>query len=219
MKEWSLGSIMEKPLTTVFTTEVTYKAPAAELKTELVRKTIHLLIALVPFFASVSVHATLILLGFGVIYYAWAEKLRYEGKSVFIISRLTDLSSRERDKGKFVMGPITLGMGAMAALFFYPEPAASIAIFALAFGDGFSSVVGKAVGGMQIPLTRGKTVSGSMTCFIVVFIITLFITALPGAALLIAVSATLFEALPLRDLDNLIIPIGTGFVAFFLLLL
>jgi dolichol kinase len=164
------------------------------------------------------VYITLVLLGAGTIFYAWAEKLRFEGKKVFIVSTITNLSLRERDRGKYVLGPVTLGLGAMAALFFYPEPAASIAIYALAFGDSFSSIIGKAFGGIKIPLTGGKTVSGSITCFITVFAVSAFITANPTASLVIAFAATFFEALPIRDMDNIIIPVGSGMAAYLMLL-
>jgi dolichol kinase len=204
---------MEKMLSNVFLPEVTYKAPTKELKTELIRKGIHLLIAFVPPLASISVTLSLVLLGGGVIFYAWAEKLRCEGKRVYIISRLTALASRKRDEGHFIMGPITLGLGAMAALFFYPEPSASIAIYALAFGDSLSSIAGKALGGYRIPFTGGKTVTGSVTCFVAVFSITLLITSNPAPAIAIASFATLLELIPLKDLDNIVIPMGTGLVA------
>jgi dolichol kinase len=209
---------MQKSLATVIAGEVAYKAPSSELTTELVRKGIHLLIAFVPLFASVNIYATLLLLGFGIVVYSWAEKLRCEGKSVFIITRLTDLASRERDRGSYVLGPVTLGLGAMGALFFYPEPAASIAIYALAFGDSFSSIIGKGIGGIQLPFTGGKTASGSMTCLLIVFVVSYLLTGYLGVSLLIAFVATVLEALPLKDMDNIVIPLGTGLAAALLLL-
>jgi phytol kinase len=184
-----------------------------EIQVELFRKSIHLLIAVVPFLASVHVGATVAMLATGVIFYTYAETLRLSGKSVYIISALTVISSRRRDIGHFVLGPVTLGLGAMIALMLYPEPAAAIAIFALAFGDGFSSLVGKLFGRIRIPFTGGKTLIGSSTCFVAVFIASYAILGRVAPALIIASAATIFEVLPTQDLDNVILPVGTGFVA------
>ena len=187
------------------------------LRTEVVRKSIHLLIAFVPFFAAINVMATLALLGGGIILYSYAEMLRHRGKEFLFITRITVIAAREQDRDKFVLGPITLAIGAMLALLFYPEPAATMAIFALAFGDGFSSLVGKLVGGRLIPFTGGKTVTGSLACFLTVFFIANHLTGHTGTAVIIAFAAMVLEALPTGDLDNIIIPTGTGFLAFKLL--
>ena len=184
-----------------------------EIQVELYRKSIHLLIAIVPLLASIDVGATLAILTTGILFYTYAETLRLAGKPVFIISAVTVIASRRRDMGRFVFAPVTLGLGAMIALLLYPEPAASVAIFALAFGDGFSSLVGKLFGKIRIPLTGGKTFAGSTACFIAVFVSCYAVLGNPIAALLIAIFATIFEALPTQDLDNIILPLGTGLVA------
>lgn len=187
------------------------------LRTELVRKSIHLLIAFVPFFAAVNVMATLALLGAGIILYTYAELLRHRGREFLFITSITVIAAREQHRNKFVLGPITLAIGAMLALLFYPEPAATLAIFALAFGDGFSSLVGKFVGGRTIPFTGGKTVTGSLACFLTVFFIANYLTGLAGVSCIIALAAMVLEALPTGDLDNILIPTGTGLLAFKLL--
>ena len=64
--------------------------------------------------------ATTILLAAGIIVYATCESLRMSGREVPVISRVTALAARRRDAGKFVLGPITLGLGAMLALMLYP---------------------------------------------------------------------------------------------------
>jgi phytol kinase len=92
-----------------------------------------------------------------------------EGYSVPIVSKVTALAARRRDGDRFVLGPITLGLGALLSLLLYPNPAASIAIYALAFGDGLSSLVGKSFGSVRIPFTGGKSLEGSLTCMVAVF--------------------------------------------------
>ena len=183
------------------------------LKSELVRKALHLLIALVPLLASVSLEATVALLAGGTLFYVFAERMRIAGRTVFLVSDLTVIASRDSDRGHFVIGPVTLGVGAMLALLLYPSTAAAIAVYALAFGDGLASLAGKLVRTPRIPGTRGKTLAGSLACFLAVLASCLHLTGSPLKALLIALSATVLEMIPIRDFDNLILPVGTGFVA------
>jgi phytol kinase len=152
-----------------------------DIRTEIVRKSLHFLIALTPSLASMN-----------------------------LVSRITALAARPRDSGRFVLGPVTLGLGALASLSFYPEPAAAIAIYALAFGDGIASLAGKLFGRTRIPFTGGKSLEGSFACFIAVFSATYGLTRSPGGSAAVAAFATLVEALPVKDLDNLILPLAVG---------
>ncbi len=190
-----------------------FEGLSRELQVEFFRKGIHLFIAFVPFLARLDITMTMAVLGVGTIIYAYAEHLRSQGREIALISAMTSAASRPRDMGKFVLGPVTLGLGAMIALLLYPEPAASIAIYALAFGDSFSSIVGKMVGRRRIPLTGGKTFAGSAACFSAVFLVVLRLTGKPIIAALLGGTATLIEVLPSGDLDNILLPVGTGFVA------
>ena len=184
-----------------------------KIQRELVRKAIHLLVAFVPLLASIDKPLTMVLLASGTLFYIFSEKLRRDGWSVALVSDITVIASRERDKGHFVMGPVTLGLGAMLALLLYPEPAATVAIYALAFGDSLASLVGMSLGGRTIPGTRGKTVSGSLACFAGVYVATLLVTGKHTAAFCIAAVSTVLEAMPTGDLDNIIIPVGAGLAA------
>ena len=184
-----------------------------DLQTELIRKSIHLSIALVPVMVGfVGTGVTLALLATGTVVYTYAETQRHAGVTVPMISRITALSSRQQDANRFVLGPVTLGVGAMLALLLYPGPAASIAIYALAFGDGLASLVGKLFGRVQLPGTGGKTLEGSAACAIAVGIATHAIVPSP-VVVVVALVATLLEALPTGDADNLILPTGVGIVA------
>lgn len=189
-----------------------------EIQTEFLRKAIHLLIAVVPFLANIDITATLSLLGAGAIVYTFAELQRRAGYSFGLISTITFAAARDRDQGRFVLGPVTLAIGAMLALLLYPEPAATIGIYALAFGDGISSIVGKLFGRVRIPFTGGKTIAGSLSCFVAVFFVAFRITGKVLPSLLVAIGATAIEALPTKDLDNILLPVGTGFLAAELLL-
>ena len=184
-----------------------------KVRTELFRKGIHIMVAFVPAMAAINITVTQLLLGTAVIIYSVSELYRLNGGTVMIISGITAAAARERDKGGFIMGPVTLATGAMLALMLYPSTAATIAIYALAFGDSLASLVGKFFGRIRIPGLRDKTLEGSLACTTAVFITTAVITSDPVPALAVAVSATLLELVPVKDLDNLLIPVGTGFIA------
>jgi phytol kinase len=183
------------------------------IRHEILRKSIHLLIAFVPSLAALNMNLTMAILTVGTLFYVFAEQARHRGVSIFLVSEITVLASRDRDRGRFVLSPVTLGVGAMLALMLYPLPASSVAIYALAFGDGLASLAGKLFGSIRIPLSGGKTLQGSLTCFVAVLISTLGVTrSLPSAAA-IAGAATLLEVMPTRDFDNIVLPVGTGLVA------
>jgi dolichol kinase len=183
----------------------------SEVKTELIRKSIHFLIALSPFMASINRTFTVFFLMAGTLLYAYMETLRFSGITVPFISSLTAVASRSRDKGRFVLGPVTLGLGALLALLLYPSPAASIAIYALAFGDGFASLAGKIFGRTKPSFLYGKSLEGSLACFAAVFISAWQVSRNLHISLVAAFTGVLAEALPLDDLDNLAIPVAVGF--------
>ena len=141
-----------------------------EIRIELLRKSIHLLIAFVPGIAQLSQGLAVGLLAGGILVYSSCERLRTIGVQVPVISKVTALAARRRDGDLFVKGPVTLGLGALLCLLLFPAPIAAIAIYALAFGDGLSSLVGKTFGIIKLPFTGGKSLEGSLTCLMAVLI-------------------------------------------------
>jgi dolichol kinase len=184
--------------------------PGMGLQKEFIRKSIHLLIASIPFMASINLSITIGLLTAGTLIYSYSETLRCSGSPVFLISNITIIAARERDRNRFVLGPVTLGLGALLTLLLYPSPAAAIGIYALAFGDGLSSIFGKLYGKKVIPHSGGKTFVGSLTCFSAVLLTTYSVSGDILKSLCIALVATLIEVLPIKDFDNLFIPVGTA---------
>ncbi|MBN2049377.1 MAG: phosphatidate cytidylyltransferase [Spirochaetales bacterium] len=192
------------------------KTTRHELTIEFYRKSIHLLIGLVPLAASYRFELTVAFLISGTLLYTLAEMMRLSGREVYIISGVTRAASRSRDRDRFVLGPVTLGLGALLALMLYPERAAFIGIYALAFGDGISSIAGKLLGKVEIPFTGGKTLVGSGACFLIVYLAAYILYGDLLISLGIAAVATFLEALPSTDFDNILIPVGTGFAAEYL---
>ncbi len=191
-----------------------------DLKKEIFRKSIHLCAGFVPFFLGHFFLFTVSALSAVAVLYTVCEFLRLKGIRVPVISTITEAAARKRDDGRFVLGPVMLVCGILAtALIFQPLPA-SIGIYALAFGDGFASLAGKVFGKHKLcckKITCGKTVEGSLACFLAVFISSLAVTKKITTSLLLALIATLIEVLPLKDFDNLIIPVTIGFCSQMLL--
>jgi dolichol kinase len=188
---------------------------SAEIKTEVIRKAIHFLIALSPSMAAINHSLTIVFLAFGILFYISMECFRLSGVQVPLISKLTRMASRARDDGKLVFGPVTLGVGALLALLFYPSPASAIAIYALAFGDGLASLAGKLYGSIRPAFMMGKSVEGSTACFAAVLLSAFLVSRNIPTALVAALVATVVEALPLEDYDNLALPVAVGLVVQF----
>jgi dolichol kinase len=188
------------------------ESPLLESESEVVRKSIHFLVALVPGMALINYPLTVLALTVGVLGYTVMEQMRLAGVEVPLVSTLTSMASRPRDRDRFVLGPVTLGIGALLALLLFPAPAACIGIYALAFGDGFASLVGKLFGRVRPVFLLGKSVEGSIACFVAVFISAWLVSRNYMVALIAAVAATAVEALPLKDYDNIALPLLVGAV-------
>ncbi|MDR2072891.1 MAG: SEC59/DGK1/VTE5 family protein [Spirochaetaceae bacterium] len=186
-------------------------------RTELVRKALHFLIALSPPMAGCNRAYTLIFLGAGTLAYVGMEALRCRGLRIPLISFLTVFASRRRDRGRFVLGPVTLGVGAFLSLLLFPPQVAAIAIYALAFGDGTASLAGKFFGRIRPPFLFHKSLEGSVACFLGAFVSAWLVSGDLRTALTAAGAATAAELLPIRDWDNIIVPLVTGAAVRFLL--
>lgn len=190
--------------------EVASKQRSLELAKELFRKTIHLGSALVPLMLLHFPCLTLALLVAALVIYTLCETLILKGIKVPLVSAIISVASRKRDEGKFVLGPVTLCIGILLASLLYEHKAASVGIYALAFGDGLASLFGKLFGKVKIPFTNGKTAAGSLTCFAAIFISCFLVTKECGLSLLVASVGMFIEVMPLKDWDNVLIPILLG---------
>ena len=183
------------------------------LKAELARKGLHLLIAFVPALAALNLSNTVLLLMVGILFYTCVESLRFLGFPVPLISPVTKALSREREMERFVLGPVTLGLGAILALLVFPPKAAAAAIYALAFGDSASSLVGRFLGRIRPAFMAGKSLEGSLACFIAATLGGLLVFHDLKSAALIGLASILVDALPIEDFDNLLFPLAAGLAA------
>lgn len=183
------------------------------LKKEFFRKTIHIGSAFVPFFYYYNESLVLIFLLIISIIYFFSEILRLKGIHVPIIFQITELAARERDKENIILGPLTLSIGIFLSFIFFDYRVSVISIYAVAFGDGVASLFGKIIGGLRIPFTGGKTISGSLGCLLTLFFVYLGCNLPPLQAFFLATFVTIIEAFPTGDFDNLLITIFTGVIA------
>ena len=187
--------------------------PLGKPGSELARKGIHILIAIVPALAALDKSNTALLLMVGILFYTWAESMRFLGFPLPVISSVTAAVLRKREQGCFVLTPITLGLGALLALLIFPPPIAAAAIYALAFGDSVSSLVGKFLGRLRPAFLKGKSIEGSLACFTVTTLAGFLVFKDLKTALAMGLASTLVDALPLKDFDNLLIPLAAGLAA------
>lgn len=191
------------------------KVRASVLK-ELFRKSIHLCSGFVPLLLYYAYLPVIVLLISAVVCYTVCEILRLKGINVPVISVITETAARKRDENKFVLGPVTLVIGILIAALVLPFEPAEVGIFALAFGDGCASLIGKIFGKIKIPHMGGKTLEGCLACFSAVFISTFAVSHNLLISIFTGLFTMIIEVMPLFDFDNILIPILTGSFYIFL---
>ena len=184
---------------------------------EVFRKSIHLCSAFVPTLLAVAYKPVIALLFAALIFYSFTEFVRLKGINVPVVSKITSIAARKRDENKFVLGPVPLVAGIISAALLWNPDSARIGIYALAFGDGLASLVGKLFGRIYIPFTKGKTAAGSLACFFAVFISSFCVGGNAVVSFILAFVAMIVEVIPMTDFDNIVIPVVIGGLAQYLL--
>ena len=72
--------------------------------------------------------------------------------------------------------------------------------------------MGKIWGTGRVAWIGQKSLAGTLSCFLAVLLCSYLVLGDVPLALLTAATATIFELIPIKDVDNLIIPLGTGLV-------
>ena len=176
---------------------------------EIRRKLLHILTASVPVFSSLVYHATLTVLFSLSIVYMISECLRINGYSFPLLGRVTKFSIRRMEERGIAFGPVTLIFGAILSLLFFPPVIASTVILIVAFADAAATIVGQSMGNHRIFYNKKKSWEGTIAAWIVAFLCGLIYLPI-SYALLAASFSSIIESLPLKSLDNLLIPISTG---------
>jgi len=149
----------------------------------------------------------------GILFYTWAESLRFLGFALPAISPFTASVLRKREVGRFALGPVTLGLGALLSLLIFPPDVAAAAIYALAFGDSAAGIIGRFLGRLRPAFLAGKSLEGSLACFAFAFLAAFTVFREWKIAVAIGLGAMLADALPIKDFDNLLLPLAAGLCA------
>lgn len=185
------------------------------VKQEFFRKSIHMASIATIFVANYS--ETFLVWGLATVtlLYIFSEAVRlFLGDDLFL-SKIVVFTRRANEEDRPALGPITLSLGIMSAFVLFPPVAARIAVAALAFGDGIASLVGRLFGNIRPKVLLGKSLEGSLSCFIVVFFTTYTLsTGQLVLSLSVALLTVLVESLPLKSLDNIAIPVCVGFMSY-----
>ena len=96
--------------------------------------------------------------------------------------------------------------------FFFDLPSAACGILQVCVADGAASVVGK-MGNRKIFYSPKKSYWGAVAFFALAFLIQLPLISWK-TSLILALAGTFLESLPFGAFDNLLIPVGVGFLAF-----
>ena len=131
--------------------------------------------------------------------------------------------SRTGDRREILRGPLYYGIVFVVCtlVFWRTSPVGVLALMLMCGGDGLADLVGRRWGSAKLPINPAKSWAGSVAMLIAGFGFAFVFVALfnslglfgPGLGLsdaawktgLVALAATLVEALPIRDLDNLTI--------------
>lgn len=132
--------------------------------------------------------------------------------------------SRNGDRREILRGPLIYGIVfvLLTILFWKDTMVGIVALMVLCGGDGFADVIGKRVKSDQLPWSKLKTWAGSIAMFAGSFIISIFVlfiyaevgifniywvTFIPQLAMICFLS-TLVESIPIKDIDNLTVPVS-----------
>jgi len=109
-----------------------------------------------------------------------------------------------------LLGSTYLLIAMLLTIHLFEKPVAVLALGFLVLGDTVAAIVGKSIG--RLRLLGGKTIEGSLACFVMCFGLTLFMPGIPfWVGLVGALTATVFELLPIPLDDNFRIPLSAGF--------
>lgn len=177
---------------------------------EIFRKAVHLTGSIFPFLARLNREITVIALLSVIAFYLVSELLRTFGLTFSLLSSITRKAQRHSEKRGIIMGPVLLGLGIAATISLFAYEIYLPAVLVVAVSDSLSALIGRRFGRIHIFGLRNRTVEGSLAFFFSAFLILLMFYPFP-VALLATFVATVLELVPIYNMDNLLIPLGTGF--------
>ena len=154
------------------------------------------------------------------------------GTGVLVDHSVVEAASRSGRRREFLHGPAyyVLAFAILTAAFWRASPIGISALMVMIVGDGLGEIAGRAIRSPSLPWNETKTIAGSAAVFAGGWLgaalgVGLFTYAgyIPGpwpgylAPLIgVAASGALVESLPVREMDNLTVPLASGLVAYLL---
>ncbi len=185
------------------------KNDTVQIKAELIRKSIHLACSLLPlaYLFYLSREQIIIICGFISFGFITGEILRFKNeKFSYWFGKIFFKLLREDEKKDKITGATYLFVSLTIVFIFFEKHVSIPAALILTLADSFAAIIGKTYGRVKF---LNKTVTGSLTFFLVGFVI--FFTLLPGLGWLsfvVVILLTFIEALPISVSDNITLPIS-----------
>jgi len=118
---------------------------------------------------------------------------------------------RSHEKQGKILGSTYFVASSLLSIVLFPQEIAVASITFLVLGDLFAAIIEKKWG--RIKIFSGKSVEGSLACFIICFFVSILVIRIkPVVGLFGAIAATIFELVPIGIDDNLTMPLTSGFV-------
>lgn len=180
--------------------------------TELSRKLIHLVNLIIPFSYMVivtdRVEMTIIMSILSIVFILveYARMRVQIVKSIF--SKLFNPMMRKHELDGKLTGATWVVIISVPIIYFFPKEIAVLSLVFMSVGDSAASIIGQAFGKTII---GSKSLEGTLGCFAACVIALLILDLIPlSVGLSGAIVATIFEALPLKIDDNVLIPVTSG---------
>ncbi len=184
-----------------------------ELSREIFRKSIHAAgLLLIPVILW-NHHVSAALLGGFLAGYFFEEYQSRRGKTVPLLTALTDHSKRDSEKNRLSLGAILLCVSAAVLPYAFGPRIAAVALTQVFSADAVSTVCGVSWGKKKLPHAQDKTWVGSVAYIVTAFAAGLLFVSWPHA-LILACVGTFIESFPLDAWDNLLIPLGVCLVLY-----
>ncbi|AHH06476.1 Putative membrane spanning protein [Borrelia crocidurae DOU] len=153
---------------------------------------------------------------FFMVIYLILELLRVMQKKLFFLGNISEIlvKTREVPFCKIYLSPIFLIVSMFCTYFFIAKPFSYIGIFSACIGDGLASLFGKLIPSFK--LVNNKTFAGSISVFVVAFIVCYYFVPNFGMALIVGMGAMLVELFDFAKYDNLFLPVGVATLSFLL---
>ncbi|MCH7612900.1 MAG: hypothetical protein IIB45_06015 [Candidatus Marinimicrobia bacterium] len=127
-------------------------------------------------------------------------------KSIF--SKLFNPMMRKHELDGKLTGATWVVIISVPIIYFFPKEIAVLSLVFMSVGDSAASIIGQAFGKTII---GSKSLEGTLGCFAACVIALLILDLIPlSVGLSGAIVATIFEALPLKIDDNVLIPVTSG---------